>query len=312
MPDRTLVTGALGCLGAWTLKALIDDGEDPVAYDLGDDTHRLQLVLEGDELKRITLVKGDVADSGALGRALDEYEVNRVVHLAALQVPLCKADPALGARVNMLGTVCAFEAVKERGDRIAGIAYASSTAVYNASDPSPAPEVGGSAPSTLYGVTKLANEGTARVYWQDHGVASIGIRPYVAYGPGRDFGLTSGPTVALAAAIRGEPYEIDYGGTAQYDFAPDVGRAFARAARAATEGSHVANFPGVVATMPEVVAAIEDAVPDTAGTITFRDDPLPFPAELEAEELERLVGPLPRTLLVDGMRRTADVLRRGV
>ncbi len=162
---RTLVTGALGCVGAWTIKALLDDGEDPVGYDLGDDDSRLRLILDEGERERVTLVPGDVTDGEALGRALDEHDITCVVHLAALQVPFCRADPVRGARVNVVGTVVIFEAVKERRDRIPGLAYASSTAVYNASDPSPAPESGGTSPTTHYGVYKLANEGTARIFW---------------------------------------------------------------------------------------------------------------------------------------------------
>jgi UDP-glucuronate 4-epimerase len=309
LAERTLVTGALGCLGAWTIKALLDLGEEPVGYDLGGDEIRLRLVLPEEDRRRVTLVQGDVTDVDALGRALDEHEITRVVHLAALQVPFCRADPALGARVNVLGTVVVFEAVKARRDRIPGFAYASSTAVYNASDPSPAPESGGAAPSTLYGTYKLANEGTARAFWQDEGVASIGIRPYIVYGLGRDQGMTSGPTLAMAAAARGEGYEIAYGGTAQYDFAPDVGRAFARAGPAAREGAHVANFPGEPSTMQEVVAAIERAAPEIAGQITWTNLALPFPESLESRLLEGLVGPLRHTPLVDGVRQTIDHLR---
>ncbi len=308
MPEarRTLVTGALGCIGAWTVKALLELGEEPVGYDLGSDDSRLRLVLSDGERARVTLVEGDVTDGEALGRALDEHEITNVVHLAALQVPFCRADPARGAHVNVFGTVVVFETVRARLDRIPGLAYASSTAVYNASDPSPAPESGGTAPSTFYGTYKLANEGSARVSWADEGVASIGIRPYVVYGPGRDQGLTSGPSLAMAAAARGEGFEIGYGGTVQYDFAPDVGRAFALAARAAVEGAHVANFPGEPSTMEQVVTAIENAAPATAGRITFTDERLPFPDSLEASLLERLVGPLPRTALADGVRRTIE------
>ena len=306
MPERTLVTGALGCVGAWTLKALLDDGEAPVGYDLGEDDSRLRLILDESERQRVTLVSGDVTDADALGRALDEHEITRVVHLAALQVPFCRADPIRGARVNVVGTVVVFEAVKARRDRIPGLAYASSTAVYNASDPSPAPESGGTRPTTHYGVYKLANEGTARIFWDDEGVASIGIRPYIVYGPGRDQGMTSGPTLAMAAAAKGEPFEIGYGGTAQYDYAPDVGRAFVLAARAATDGAHVANFPGEPSTMQEVVAAIEAAAPEAAGKITWTATALPFPESLESGILERLVGQLPRTPLADGIRRTLE------
>ena len=299
MPEtgRTLVTGALGCLGAWTLKALLDKGEEPVGYDLGHDAARLRIVLDDSERERVTLVQGDVTDGVALGRALDEHDVTSVVHLAALQVPFCRADPALGARVNVLWTVVVFEAVKERRDRIPGLAYASSSAVYNASDPSPAPESGGTAPGTLYGAYKLANEAAARVFWQDDGVASIGIRPYVVYGPARDQGLTSSPTLAMAAAARGEPFEIPYGGAAEYDYAPDVGTAFARAAPAAREGAHVANFHGERASMAEVVAAIEAVAPEASGTITWVDEQLPFPETLESGLLEQLLGPSPHTPL---------------
>jgi nucleoside-diphosphate-sugar epimerase len=311
LPDggRTLVTGALGCLGAWTLKALLDQGDEPVGYDLGSDDSRLRIVLDDAERERVTLVQGDVTDRAALGHALDEHDVTSVVHLAALQVPLCRADPALGARVNVLGTVVVFEAVKERLERIAGLAYASSSAVFNATDPSPAPESGGTAPGTLYGAYKLANEATARVFWQDDGVASIGIRPYVVYGPGRDQGMTSSPTLAMAAAARGEPFEIRYGGAAEYDYAPDVGTAFARAGKAAREGAQVANFPGEAASMSELVAAIETAAPDAAGTITWMDEQLPFPESLESGRLEQLLGPLPHTPLSEGVARTIERFR---
>jgi nucleoside-diphosphate-sugar epimerase len=309
LPERTLVTGALGCLGAWTIAALLELGDEPIGYDLGEDEARLGLALDGASRGRVTLVRGDVTDAEALGRALDENEVTHVVHLAALQVPFCRADPVAGAKVNVLGTAAVFQAVKARRDRIPGLAYASSTAVYSASDPSPAPESGGVTPSTLYGVFKLANEGTARVFWDDDGVPSIGIRPYVVYGPGRDQGLTSGPTLAMEAAARGAAHEIGYGGTVQYDFAPDVGRAFALAARAAAEGAHVANFPGVPSTMQEVVDAIEAAAPEAVGRITWVDEALPFPETLEATLLERLVGPLPRTTLAEGVRQTVERLR---
>jgi UDP-glucuronate 4-epimerase len=305
-PGRTLVTGALGCLGAWTLKALRDLGEEPVGYDLGSDDARLRLVLTEDERERVTLVEGDVTDAGAVGRALDEHGITHVVHLAALQVPFCRADPERCARVNLHGTVVVLEAIKARLGRIRGLAYASSTAVYHASDPSPAPESGGTSPSTLYGVFKLANEGTARVCWYEDDVASIGIRPYVVYGPGRDQGLTSGPSLAMAAAASGEGHTIAYGGTAQYDYAPDVGHAFALAARAATDGAHVANFPGEPSTMQQVVDAIEAAAPAVAGRVSWEEGQLPFPESLQAVLLERLVGPLPRTTLADGVRATVE------
>jgi nucleoside-diphosphate-sugar epimerase len=113
----------------------------------------------------------------------------------------------------------------------------------------------------------------------------------------------------MEAAARGEGSEIAYGGTAQYDYAPDVGRAFALAARATANGAYVANFPGDPSTMEEVVAAIEAAAPEVAGRVTWTEGQLPFPESLQGNLLERLVGPLPRTPLAEGVRRTVEHFR---
>lgn len=304
MAETALVTGALGCLGAWVARAFLEDGIGVVAYDLRvDDPHRLRLVL-GEEAAHVVLEQGDVTDVERLGAVMDEHGVTRVVHLAGLQVPFCRANPPLGARVNVEGTVAVFEAVKTRRDRIPGVALASSTAVYGPGDPSPAPETGPFSPATHYGVYKLANEGTARIYWADDGIPSIAIRPYVVYGPGRDQGLTSGPTLAMEAAARGEGFTIAYGGVVQYDYAPDVGVVFARASGALSEGAVAANYPGVAAPMEQVVAAIEAAAPETAERVAWEEVALPFPAELEAVALERTIGALPRTSLADGVAAT--------
>ena len=141
----------------------------------------------------------------------------------------------------------------------------------------------------------------ARVYHDELGVPSIGLRPYVVYGPGRDQGMTSGPTVAMLAAVRGEPCHIGYSGTAQYDYAPDVARALVVAAHSGTEGAAVYNVPGAIAPMAEVVARIQAVVP--GAEITFDGAPLPFPPVLEAVGFDRDIGPFPRTPLADGDRR---------
>jgi nucleoside-diphosphate-sugar epimerase len=297
------VTGALGCLGAWTLKALVELGEEPVGLDLGADDSRLRLVLTEEERARVTLVEGDVTDAAAVGRALDEHGITHVIHLAALQVPFCRADPPLGARVNVVGTVNVFEAVKARRERIRGLAYASSTAVYGADDPAAVDEDAPGRPGTHYGVHKQANEGAARVYWRDDGVPSVGLRPYIVYGPGRDQGLTAAPTLAMEAAAQGEGFHIAFGGRAQYHYAPDVARAFVEAARESREGAAVATLGGPPTGMDEVVRAIEAAAPEVAGRITFDDVQLAFPQEL------RTTRAVEHTPLVEGVRATVERFR---
>jgi UDP-glucuronate 4-epimerase len=307
LPEHVLVTGALGCLGAWVARCVLDDGDAVVGYDLGDDRGRLELVL-GDDADRVELVKGDITDLSALERALDEKAITRVIHLAALQVPFVRANPPLGMHVNVAGTVNVFDAVSRRLDRIPGVVFASSAAVYNAADPSPAPESGGTSPGTLYGVSKLADEGIARVYRAESGVSSVGLRPYVVYGPGRDQGMTAGPTIAMLAAVRGEAFHIGYSGTAQYDYAPDVARGFVTATRATSGTAEVYNVPGAFADLAEVVARIEAEVP--GAEITWSGDRLPFPPAFEAVGFDRDIGPFPRTPLADGIAATIAHFRR--
>ena len=90
---------------------------------------------------------------------------------------------------------------------------------------------------------------------------SIGLRPHTIYGPGRDQGLTSAPTAAMVAAARGEAYEIPFGGSLQLQYVADAGEAFVRASEAGADGASVHNLDGPVASVEEIVAAIEAAAP---------------------------------------------------
>ncbi len=313
--DRFLITGALGCIGAWTVRNLVREGTPVVVFDLASDPRRLKLIMSDDELARVTFVTGDITDLEALERALDNHAITRVIHLAALQIPFVRANPPLGARVNVVGTVNVFEAVARRRDRIGSLVYASSAAVYDAVDAGESGVVAHGAvghPTTLYGVFKQANEGTARVYWQDARVASIGLRPYIVYGPGRDQGLTSSPTKAMVAAALGKPYHIPYGGRAAYQYADDVARTFIACARAPFQGAEIFNLGGSVATMGEIVAAIEAAAPEVRGLITFDDKPLPFPEAFDAAPLEQVIGALPFTPLAQAVADTIALFRERI
>jgi nucleoside-diphosphate-sugar epimerase len=313
--DRFLITGALGCIGAWTVRNLVREETPVVVFDLASDPRRLKLIMSDDELARVTFVTGDITDLEALERALDDHAITHVIHLAALQIPFVRANPPLGARVNVVGTVNVFEAVARRRDRIGSLVYASSAAVYDAVDAGESGVVAHGAvghPTTLYGVFKQANEGTARVYWQDARVASIGLRPYIVYGPGRDQGLTSSPTKAMVAAALGKPYHIPYGGRAAYQYADDVARTFIACARAPFQGAEIFNLGGSVATMGEIVAAIEAAAPEVRGLITFDDKPLPFPEAFDAAPLEQVIGTLPFTPLAQAVADTIALFRERI
>jgi UDP-glucuronate 4-epimerase len=268
-----------------------------VALDRGDDTHRVPIALTEAQAAALIRVRADVTDLGAVERVIDEHDVRGVIHLAALQVPFVRADPALGTRVNVLGTVNVFEAVRRRSGRVGPVVYASSIAVYGAGGTLAA----GDQPGTLYGVQKRDNEGTALRYFEDYGVSSIGLRPHTVYGPGRDQGLTSAPTTAMLAAAARVRFRIPFGGSAQLQYTPDVGEIFARAVELEYEGASVHDLGGPVATMPEVIAMIEAAAPDAAGLLGAEEQPLPFPSEVDGSSLTALLGETVGRPLQDGV-----------
>jgi len=310
--ERFLVTGALGCIGAWTVRTLVREGVPVVAFDLAADPRRLRSITTADELAQVTLVEGDITDLDSVERALTDHGVTNVIHLAALQVPASRANPPLGARVNVVGTVNVFEAVRRLGDQIAQLVYTGSIGMFDAADADPAThrlEVATTPhPTNHYGVYKQANEGTAQVYWRDNGLSSIGLRPMVVYGPGRDQGLTSTPTKAVLAAVLGRPYTISFGGRTLFQYAEDVARDLILASRSPLRGARVFNVGGSLATISEFVAAIDAAVPSAAGRIDWVEQPLPFPEDISDDGLDSL-GPVSVTPLGEAVAATAEFFR---
>src|ERR1700729_637827 len=293
--ERFLVTGAFGCIGVWVLRELLAAGATVVASDLAADSRRLGLVLDNPHGGRLQRAVLDVTDLAGLEQILDEHQITRVIHLAALPVPFCRADPPLGASVNVVGTVNVLEAVRRRQDRIPHLIYASSVAVLDASGggDGPMPAV----PGTAYGIYKQANEQMAMRYWLDHRLPSIGLRPHTVFGPARDQGLTPAPTMAMLAAAAGRPYEIPYAGAAQFQYAPDVARAFVAAAVAEVRGAEVHNLRGDACTIADLIKIIVDVCPDANGSISYTGDPLPFPETVDSDGLDSAIGDIAETPL---------------
>ncbi len=306
-----LVTGALGCIGAWTLKHLVEHGMHVVSFDISTQKHRLDLLLSAESQNAITFVKGDLTKFDQVLQAFREHTISHVIHLAALQIPFCKADPVQGARVNVVGTVNVFEAARQVG--LEHIAYASSVGVYGPPveyDAGLIPNDAPFKPRTLYGVYKVANEETARVYWQDHGISSTALRPYIVYGPGRDQGLTSDPTKAMHAVASGEPFHINFGGMAQYHFASDVALQFIAAAQRPLEGALGFNLGTEPRSVADIIGMIRALEPDAEVTHTS-DVHLPFPV-CDGRVFRRYFPDVPQTSLEEGLRQTLKTFREVV
>lgn len=306
----------MGCLGAWTTRLLLDDDLPVVALDLSTNTSRLRLLCSDDDLASVKFVAGDISEAGLVARVISEHRITRVIHCAALQVPFVRADPPQGSKVNVLGTVNVFEGVRAHRGQIEGFAYASSAAVFGPPSSYPNGAVVDDSPqyptSSLYAVFKAANELTSRIYFSEHGVVGIGLRPFVVYGPGRDQGMTSGPTVAILAAVAGSEYHIAFRGPMYFNFARDAAAAFIAAARLDVPEPTVYNIPGTTATVEDVIATIEQIVPAARGRIRTSDVELQSPSRVDASRPQRDLGLDEPTPLAQGIEMTAKILRLGL
>ena len=165
-------------------------------------------------------------------------------------------------------------------------------------------------PGTLYGVYKVTNEECARVYWQDHGIRSVGLRPPVVYGVGRDRGLTAGTTLAIKAALLGQSYEIGFGGGANVEYADDVANSFIACALKAPEGAPVYNMRGDVLEVDDMIGVIERIFPASKGTITRRKQSNIMANDVSDAGLQGLIGPFHPLSYEQGAKRTADLFRK--
>lgn len=303
------MTGGYGCIGSWIAKQLVEAGQEVWVFDLAEDTHRLELLLDAEERSRVHFEPGDVGEPDQIRDAAKRLRATHLLHLAGLQVPTCRANPILGARVNVIGTLGVFETALALKGQVERVVYASSAAVHGPPELTANGPVGDEvrlAPLTHYGAYKVCNELNAGVYWLDHGIPSIGLRPWTVYGVGRDFGVTSEPTKAIKAVAAEQPYRISYGGLQDLQYVGDVAATFVRALSAPFEGASAFNLRGTVTSIETFHQTLVKVAPQAAELISHGDQQLPIAPDLDDSRLSTQLGPLPRTSLEDGIRETLE------
>ena len=304
MSQNYFITGAQGCIGSWIVKALAERGDQPVVFDRSEDRRRLEAIIEPRALERVRFVAGDITDVSTVRSALETSGARSIIHLAGLQVPTCKADPVAGAFVNVIGTLNVFESAKALGAE--RVVYASSAAVFGAGDAdNPLDESAPTEPATHYGVFKRTNEGNARIYFLDHGLNSVGLRPLTVYGVNRDVGLTSDPTKAMKAAGLGVPFHIRFSGATDFQYVADTAAAFVACADRAPAGAHVFNLHGETVGVERIARLInENSAAPGRELVTFGGPPIPVAPAMDDTAIKRVIGDLPATPLEAGVRET--------
>ena len=309
---RVLVTGSSGCIGAWTVKQLLERGIDVLCYDQEADLSRLSLISGLSASPKLKLEAGKIEDTERVKALVRDGGITHVIHLAAVLMPFCQAQPVAGGMINVIGTLNVFEAARDAG-RPVRVVYASSSAVWGPEDAygeRALSEKDSPLPGTHYGVFKQANEGNARVFYTASGISSMGLRPWTVYGVGRDRGMTADPTIAMKAAVLGVPFQIRLSGYMDLQYVADVAESFIHCALAETPGAHVFNLAGTIVEMNALVAIVDRMSPGAAKLISVGGPQVPVSYRMDASALEAMVPGIPKTPMEEGIARTLEMFGR--
>jgi nucleoside-diphosphate-sugar epimerase len=307
---RFLITGAKGCIGSWVVKNLVESGQRPVIFDLDTKSHRLSMLLDTEHMNNVSFVQGDISELQHVERTVLDHGITNVIHLAGLQVPFCAADPPRGVRVNVLGMINVFEVAKRHHDQIKNVVYASSCAVFGPPEYYNDKQITVSAPLyplTHYGAFKQCNEVNARVYYNNDGISSVGLRPWAVYGVGRDQGKSSGPTKAIKAAVVGQRYTIPFTGGVDLHYVDDVAKIFIRSSEASLMGARVYSPRGSVVQISEFMDTLKSVLPQAADLIRASGGSQQVAYDIDDSDLARDLGPMPSTSLEKGIAETARI-----
>ena len=288
-----LIFGGCGFLGSWITKALLKKNLKITIFDLRIKTDLLKNLI-GNDLNKINFIEGDISDYEQVLKATED--MNYILNLAGLMTPDCSSNPSLGAEVNVKGSINVFEAIKK--NNIKFLIYTSSGGVYGNEDKyNPFPE-------THYGAFKLAVEGMARAYFNESLISSVGLRPFVIYGPGREIGGTAGVTLACKAAKQNFEYTVGFSGKVGFVYVEDVTNLVERLIDKAPVGAITMNINGITTSVENFVSIIKKNIPDA--NVKFSGKPLSVVEEILGGEPSKTFKDFKYTSLDNGIYKTIN------
>lgn len=278
---RVLVTGGAGYIGSHTAKALAGHGFEPVVYDNLSEGNRWAV-------RWGPLVEGDLADSDLLQQAIEDYQIEAVIHFAAhAYVGESMRDPRKYLRNNVVNSLNLLDAMMDTGVR--HIVFSSTCATYGVPDDVPIPEHERQRPVNPYGESKRMVERSLHWYGECYDLTSVALRYFNAAGcdPEGEIGELHDPETHLipivleaAAGERAEVsiYGTDYptpDGTAVRDFihVSDLAHAHVRALHYLLDGGDSCALNLGTGLGHSVREVIREAQRVTGRAIATRDEP---------------------------------------
>jgi len=254
---RALITGGAGLIGSHIADRLVAEGfEEIVVLDnltRGRKKNLETAIASG----RVTIVEGDVRDADLVTRTMEGIDI--VFHQAAIRITHCAENPRLAHDVLATGTFNILEAaVKANVKRVVS---ASSASIYGQAEHFPTNEKHhGYGNRTIYGATKMYNEGLLRSFHEMYGLNYVALRYFNVYGPRMDaFGVYTEVMIRWMERLsKGQPCLIlgDGGQTMDFVYVADIARANVRAATSSITDEVLNIASGTETSLTELAVAL--------------------------------------------------------
>lgn len=222
---RVIVTGGAGFIGSHIVEKLFSEKWEVSIADNFSSGKRENLFF-GNFYGATNLEPQDITAPSFIPWAIRKYP-DVIIHQAAQPSLLTSVEnPKLDATINILGTINVIQAARQCG---AHVVMASTSAVYDETEPMPYKENSRLRPTRPYGIAKMA----AECYLRESGVSYTILRYGNVYGP-RQVPVGENQLVphALNHIYKGDPFIVNGDGDQKRDFVfvGDVAEANYRAA----------------------------------------------------------------------------------
>lgn len=305
---KCFITGASGFIGGHLVEYLLNKGHSVVGFDCCESPGAKRAGYE--------FSRGSILDGAAIADALAGANPDVVYHLAAQSFPgKSWEEPAQTYQINAVGSLKLLEALRQL-ELEAGTVMVCSSAEYD-------PALGGEpireddrlCPASPYGVSKLAEDHLARMYFGSYGLRTICARPFFLIGPGKQGDVCSDFARGIVAIERGEKDTLSVGNLDVVRDFLDIGDGVAALATLAEKGEPGQAYnicSGRGCSLQEILAIYKDIaeVPvseTTDSSLVRRVDEM---ARIGSPEKLKSLGWLPETELRESLVRIIDYWRQ--
>jgi len=265
-----LITGGMGFLGSYIAKELLRRDYDVVLLDTMVDG-----ILTKDVRDKVKIFKGDITIPAQLAEAVKTYDVDTIMHYAALLSSAAEADPQRAYKINLEGLWNVFEVARVMD--LDAVIFASSVAAYGLGLRQIVKENTYTIPHTLYGIFKNLGEMLGLWFYRKYGIKFVAFRYGSVIGPGRrDGGASAYSTLTIQKPAQGEPYVVNVPKDSKIPIVYVKDAADATLAAYEKIGnlkSRIYNLASIVPSprAKDIADAVKKSVP--SARITFKPDP---------------------------------------